>query len=289
MDISEPFVFQVDSEVVKQCYGNQNNFLIEYSDNIEKEFCAVYFSSNDLYYPNNEDSFFKSIVKKNKFEWYNTRINNAQKHIFLRDVKKQWYLNGINPEKLATFIRRESVGYRLILVGSSAGGFMATIVGQMLNAECIYTFNGQFEILSLIKNPDSRIINPILYRNRNNEILLRYYDCKNYINKPETIFYFHSCHNSWDAQQLGHLGLIPINKILFKTSNHGIPFLKSNLSTVLNLSKHDLLKLTGKSFHPLNFSIKMVGLIKTLEGAFPILKFVLKKIYIFSIDKWNKL
>jgi hypothetical protein len=42
-------------------------------------------------------------------------VSEASKHIFLRDVFKQWYLAGINPtvsspEKLVEFLRQETVG-----------------------------------------------------------------------------------------------------------------------------------------------------------------------------------
>ena len=55
------------------------------------------------------------IVEKNFFEWYNLRIEKAYKHIFVRDVFKQWYLSGINqsidsPERLIEFLKNETDG-----------------------------------------------------------------------------------------------------------------------------------------------------------------------------------
>ena len=88
-------MFQIDSEIVRSVYINQPNYKIEYNNSCKANICAIYFSSNDIYYPNNEDIFQKRIVEKNVFEWYNTRIN-ARKHIFIRDIFKQWYLEGIN-------------------------------------------------------------------------------------------------------------------------------------------------------------------------------------------------
>ena len=91
------FVFQTDSDIVRNVYDTQHNYLIEYNEQCkDKTYCAVYFCSNDLYYPNVEDIFRKRIVEKNFFEWYNLRIEKAYKHIFVRDVFKQWYLSGIN-------------------------------------------------------------------------------------------------------------------------------------------------------------------------------------------------
>ncbi|MFD2934153.1 hypothetical protein [Spirosoma flavum] len=293
MEVKELTIFQADSLIVNDHYRDNPNYLIEYDESSTNEYCIIYFSSNDLYYPNSDIAFSETIVKKNRFEWYGNRINYGHKHIFFRDIKKQWYLTGVNntlnsPMEMAEFIRSESIGYKLILVGSSAGGFISVILGQLLDAERIYTFNGQFEILSLSNKSDSQIVNPILYRNKSNSILLPYYDTFNFILKPSSIYYFQSCNSDWDKVQYSHINGAAINKISFKTSNHGIPFLKSNMSVVLNLSIKELRKMSGSTSHPLFFSIKMVGLFRTLEGLLPIVQFALNKIYINTIQKWKK-
>ena len=52
------FVFQTDSDIVRNVYDTQHNYLIEYNEQCkDKTYCAVYFCSNDLYYPNVEDIF----------------------------------------------------------------------------------------------------------------------------------------------------------------------------------------------------------------------------------------
>lgn len=149
------YVFQVDSDIVQQVYNEQNNFLIEYDNQGNKNWCAIYFCSNDIYYPNTEEIFRKRIVEKNFFEWYHSRINMASKHIFVRDVFKQWYLMGINakintPEKLTEFLRKETEGYNIVTIGSSAGGYAAILHGSLLSAKYILAFNPQFEIKSLL-------------------------------------------------------------------------------------------------------------------------------------------
>lgn len=287
------FVFQADAPIVEDFYIKQPNYLIEYNDAVPKTYCIVYFSSNDLYYPNNEVAFTESVIKKNRFEWYQTRVAYGHKHIFIRDIKKQWYITGINstinsPQSLYEFLKKECNGYKSILIGSSAGGFIAVIMGQLINAERIYTFNGQFEIFSLLKKNNAEMIDPIIFRNRNNELLLPYYNATNFITMPHSIYYFHSNKSQWDLEQCELVWQFPINKISFKTSNHGVPFLKSNLYTVLNLSPDELNKLTDKTMHPFAFSLKMVGLLKTLEGLKTIFQFALNKIYIRTIQRLKK-
>lgn len=292
MEITTPFVFQVDAEIVNNVYNTHTNYIIEYNQTVPKEYCVVYFSSNDLYYPNNEVAFTESIINKNRFEWYKSRIPYGHKHIFLRDIKKQWYLTGVNatinnPQALFNFLLEETKGYKTILLGSSAGGFISVILGQLLNAERIYTFNGQFEILSLLNKPTAETIDPVLFRNRTNKALLPYYNTVNFITNPDSIYYFHSSKSQWDREQWQKVKNIPLHKISFATSNHGIPFLKSNLPAVLNLTIEELRALSGKTMHPLIFSLKMVGFIKTMEGLKSIMQFALNKIYIKTIQKWK--
>lgn len=138
MEIKDNYSFQVDSEIVKEAYQNQDNYLIEYSEEVPKDYCIIYFSSNDIYYPNTGIAFQEQLLSKNRFEWYKTRVNIGYKHIFIRDIQKQWYLGGINsqidtPEKLFDFLKDETAGYRVIALGSSAGGFAAIIYGQLLS------------------------------------------------------------------------------------------------------------------------------------------------------------
>lgn len=293
MEIKDPFVFQVDAGIVNEVYTNQPNYLIAYNEQVPKEYCVVYFSSNDLYYPNNDIAFSESVIKKNRFEWFGNRVNYGYKHIFLRDIRKQWYLTGINstinsPIALFEFLKKETEGYKTILLGSSAGGFISVILGQLLKAERIYSFNGQFEIFSLLEKVNAEIIDPILFRNRDNKELLPYYHAAKFITEPSTIFYFHSSKSKWDIEQNKVVEDIPINRISFITSNHGVPFLKSNLPAVLNLPFEQLKKLSGKTMHPLFFSLKMVGFVKTMEGLKSIFQFALNKVYIKTVQKWKK-
>ncbi|TDO19027.1 hypothetical protein [Pedobacter duraquae] len=283
MELNADYVFQTDSEIVNRQYLTNQNYLIEYDRTVDPEYCVLYFSSNNIYFPNTSEAFTESIIDKGRYEWYGNRINKGFKHIFLRDIKKQWYLTGINndiddPEKLIAFLKAETQGYKIIAVGSSAGGFISTIIGQSLGAEQIYSFNGQSEILSLLAKPNASTVNPILFRNKDNSKLLPFFDVLNFITHPKSIFYFYSTASQWDIEQHAHLTNRAINVYAFKTSNHGIPFLKTNLPVILNLPEPDLLKLSGMVFHPILFSLKIVGLAQTVNGVKIALKAVVGKI-----------
>ena len=283
MEIKNTYSFQVDSEIVKTFYETQDNYLIEYSKDIEKEYCIIYFSSNDIYYPNTEDAFRSQLINKNNFEWYKTRIHIGHKHIFIRDIQKQFYLGGINSrvsssQKLLDFLKDETAGYQVITVGSSSGGFAAVTYGQLLNAERIYSFNGTFEIRSKL-DFSTEAINPIIFRNLENKEVNDWFDTRNFISHASSIFYFQSIKSAYDMKQFTHVKDLPINRIQFKNSRHGIPFLKTNLPYVLNCSTEDLQQMTGSVIQPLIFSIRTVGGIQTIFNLNKLLLIALKKIY----------
>jgi hypothetical protein len=268
MDKEKITSFQVDSEIIKNYLLNNNNYLIEFNPSIAKEYCIVYFSSNDLYYPNSEIEFKKTIIAKNRYEWYENRVDKGHKHIFIRDIQKQWYLGGINseintPTKLYEFLLNETHGYKTIFVGSSAGGFASVIFGQLLQAEQIFSFNGQFEIFSLIKK-SNETIDPLILRNQNNLELIKYYDTLNFIKNTSSIFYVHSLNSPWDIEQKKHINSLPINIINFNTDNHGLPFYRFNLRFVLNLSVIELKGMTKNIYSPFLFSVKLIGLTSTV-------------------------
>lgn len=155
-------------QIVQDYWKNEANYLIEYDEACDtKDVCAVYFCSNDIWFPHTEEMFRKRIVEKNFFEWYRCRIKRAYKHIFVRDVFKQWYLTGINgevnsTERLLDFLRDETRGYKVITLGSSAGGYASALFGPLLGAEMAISFNGQFSLQRLVRE-STETISPLLF------------------------------------------------------------------------------------------------------------------------------
>ena len=65
---------------------------------------------------------------------------------------------------------------------------------------------------------------------------------------------------------------IPNYAVIFSIEKFIKPFLKCNLPGVLSLTTKDLLKMNKKLYHPLFFSLKMVGIPKTIVGLYDQLK-----------------
>lgn len=261
-------VFQSDSIIVNNVYETNDNYIIEYDNDNINDICAIYFSSNFIYYPNNENSFTHSIIENNRFEWTKQKNKSAHKHIFLRDIKKQWYLSGINnhinsPDKILKFLLKETTNYKIITIGSSAGGYAAVLFGQLLAAEKTYCFNGQFELLSLLED-STEAINPLIFRHQTDPFLFQYYDLIKFIKNPKSLYYFVSIKSDWDKSQLLHINNVGINIIYFNTSHHGVPFPKIALDKLFKFENYDFNQIICKCFHPVFFSIKYVGIMKTL-------------------------
>lgn len=272
-------IFQIDSEIVKESYCREN-YKISYNDLADKNICAIYFSSNNIYYPNNEDVFIKNIVKNDRYEWTEKPFENAYKNIFIRDIKKQWYVEGINNEintidAVIEFLKKETDGYKTYWIGSSAGGYMAKLLGSILDGEKIFSFNGQTELFSLLET-SSYEVDPLIFK-YSTQKRSKYFSLVKYVQHKQNINYFCSIKSDWDRRQLEHVCKTRINSIKFNSSKHGVPFLNSSLEDVMKLNKSEILNLMDKVHNPLIFSIRMSGLRKSLVGLIRTLIKIVKR------------
>ena len=94
-----------------------------------------------------------------------------------------------------------------------------------------------------------------------------YFSTQQHINPNTQYFYFYAHLSPQDMQQCHAMPELPnFHRVAFRTSHHGIPFLKVALPRVLNMPIEQLLSLSGKSMHPLTFSIRQAGLLKCASG-----------------------
>ena len=143
-----------NSSIVKYAYA-MNNYKLIYTGSKTGR-AIVFFSGNGLYYPNTEENFNRIIIKNDRYEWENIACSKRiQRYydvvIFVRDVYKQWYINGINSsydsvEKVIDLLKHLTHGFRVTTCGSSAGGYMATLIGAEINAERVFALSAQFDI-----------------------------------------------------------------------------------------------------------------------------------------------
>ncbi|MFI1772463.1 hypothetical protein [Thalassobellus citreus] len=271
METVEDFIFQINSPDVLDFYSNANNYKVKlYEDNnVQKDLCIIYFSSNELYYPNTPKAFQNSISVKDKFEWQRNFLRIAHKHVFIRDIQKQWYVEGINatyntPNELIKLLKELTAGYRIFAIGSSAGGFAAMLYGSLLKAERVYAFNAQLN-LDLIVQDSNANTDPLLFKYRDTE-RANFFKIDDFIVPETDYFYFQSSKSLFDKKQYDSFQKKKdILRIPFKTANHGFPFLRHNLGHVLKLDKEQLVKLSKKEYHPFMFSVSIDGWFKTIH------------------------
>jgi hypothetical protein len=288
-------IFQLHSPEVEKAFLSKN-YSIEYltGSDVDENLCAIYFSSNEIYYPNTTASFQYSILDRDKYEWKNNRLLRAHKHIFIRDIHKQWYLSGINidindPFKLFEFLKNETSGYIVYTIGSSAGGYAAILMGSLLNAHTVYAFNAQLNLNNIIKYSNANI-DPILFDKAQDKIFHKYFDLSNYLNENTFFYYFQSANSKIDVDQLNSISINAqsfLKIIRFKTSNHGFPFLRINLPQLFAFDQLKLNSLTDQKFYPIYFSIQLIGLSPTFRFLILALTNRLFKKYLEYVHKNN--
>ncbi|GGD03529.1 hypothetical protein [Hyunsoonleella pacifica] len=271
METVDNFIFQIDNPEVKAIYTNAKNYKVKLheGDKVQKDLCAIYFSSNELYYPNTSKAFQNSILVKDKFEWQRNFFDNAHKHIFIRDVQKQWYVEGISathnsPDKLLKLLKELTQGYKIFTLGSSAGGYAAMLYGGLLKADRVYAFNAQLN-LNVVVQSSNAITNPLLFKYKDSE-RAKFFKIDNFITSETDYFYFQSSKSLIDIKQYENFHKKEdILRVVFKTSNHGFPFLRHNLKHVLSLDKTKLITLSKKQYHPVVFAASVDGWFKTIH------------------------
>lgn len=197
-----------------------------------------FFSSNNIYYPNTQDQL-EDTIEKNKFEWENIAksksiLTKYGKMIFVRDMWKQWYINGINQkidsvEKVIEFLRTETENMRVTTVGNSSGGYMATLVAQKLNAKMAYCVSGQFDIADQISRQ------PVVRKAA--EENYKYINIVRTITST-TVIYLYPALCEWDKQQAD---LVNNNNFVisipFSNSKHGETCYGFNFPYILTCDK----------------------------------------------------
>lgn len=232
-----------------------DNYIIESrhkitTTNVKSPICVIYCSSSGLYYPNTEEEFVKAFVDRDdKYEWRNNRIRQAEKSIWIRDITKEFYIRGINKrintiDKLVDFLKEDTKGYDIITVGSSGGGYIATVLGCALNAKRVYCFSGFFN-LDIV---DAETW-PLVAEYGKHEEYHKWYNLRNLIQTSGVkVFYFYPNKLEGDRKQAEIVrGLSNVYTFQYNSDRHGIPF-KDRwhipiLHMVLNMSERRLLKL----------------------------------------------
>lgn len=262
-------------ELIDDIYINEKNYCIEINEHSNNNICAVYFSSNGIY-ADTEKDFEYAIIQKNRFEWKNTRINNAKKSIFLRDINKNFYIDGINStinniDKVIDFLRKETKGYDIVTIGSSAGGYMAIVAGVLLQAKCVYSFCGILSLRLLYgQNTFDRFKEGNQKKIIDSKEKNQYYDFITTHMQESNVLIFHfNSQMKMDIDQAhltkGHFNIFSFD---MKNKNHRYPVYIFNFKDIINYGYDKLrdlsMKYCDKKISNFKLSVELIGYLKTI-------------------------
>lgn len=266
---------QFEIPKLKEVYNHWDNYEI-LQLNPESNLCVIYFSSHNIYYPNTKEIFEEQIINRNRFEWKKNILTSANCVIFLRDIQKQWYLEGINSQintitKLSSFLKEKTTNLEVVCIGSSAGGYAATLIGCLLKVSRVFCFSGQFSLLDRLEDENSEIENPILFKYKDNLSYLQYYSLIPFIQSSSfPIFYFYpdQCKHDLIQSQLVN-NFNNVFSFAFDIEQHGVPCYPINLIDLFKMDSNQLITLhqnyQGSLIQPFNFSRVVSGLFKTSQ------------------------
>ena len=263
-------IWNYDEQMAIEQYHKDNFSIRTYPTG--GEYCVIFCSSNNIWFPNTEEAFRESVIEKDRYEWTNFHFPNAGKEIFIRDIYKSWYVSGINEridtiDHLVDFLRKEAEGYKIILVGSSAGGYLASLLGALLKAEYVIAFSAQFEL----RNKWARDVNPLLRKFEEDDDRNKYYDLVPVLKESNVpVYYIVPIKSEQDHYHFNHVkDLSCIKPIVFNSRHHGIVMLKGNLNRFFLLSQEELQVLfennRGRIISSIGFSLQLEGIAGTLS------------------------
>ncbi len=260
-------------EVLIKKYLEENNYIIKTS-NTKSNVCYVFFSSHGLYKENDNPKILKTIHDTNRYEWLSIASNeniakNSSKLIFLRDLRKIFYQKGINNEinsikEIANFLNRETKGYDVYLVGSSAGGYAAFLYSNMIkNVKRVYSWGGVINLMFHSSYYESKFFNDF-----NKEYSL----VTPYISKNAVIIHFYGTRSKYDLKEYEILATNNFDNVIsvpLRTTEHAPRPSGSDIIKILSCSDSHLQKIKMKlskkrEISKTYFSIINIGLFKAL-------------------------
>ena len=265
---------QFDISTLPFIYETSNNYKVVTGRDDVSDRCFIFFSSNGIYFPNTEDEFHRTIILADRYEWESLSPPRSEyrKAIFVRDIRKTWYVDGISGDRnsidsLYDLLREETRGFsEVVCVGSSAGGYAATLFGLRLNAQKIFNISGFFEIVSQVDEPTNLALQVAQHVSEK----AKWFDLSLPLKEGKSaIYYFYPQNSQLDKAQAQIVENVDcVRAFAFNEETHGVCaqnfvyptlFVKSKieLDSLFHQTKH-------KSWGRFEFSVLTLGPIRSL-------------------------
>lgn len=246
-------------EDVQAAYEGKNYQCID--TGTESDLCYIFFSSNGLYFPDEKEVFDRVVTRGDRYEWKWVAAQagipgKAGRIIYVRDVFKDWYSLGISKEvntldKTLDLLRVLTEGYRVVTVGSSAGGYMAVFTAVKLQAAWCVNFSGQYKIKADVRQ--------------------EYRDLSGMLGEYNgMIFYFVPVYSEQDLEQYKLVKDMTCVKIFhFTGRKHADTMLTGNMPYVIGQDKEEMLRMykhyAGRKIDKIRFlfySVPVAGILR---------------------------
>lgn len=248
-----PIKFYIDDNnlCLNAAYQNDNYKIL---NGIRGDICFIFCSGNGVYFPNELEVFEETIICNDRYEWAHVAtgmVHYVKKIIFIRDVRKNFYVTGINHkinciDKLIDFLRCEWGG-KTVVVGNSAGGYLASIIGAKLHAMAIFNFSGQWNLYEA-----GSVVSDYYYLSRfaDREMYNKYFDISKLVEDSGVpVFYFYAQKCRQDIAQTSHIrNTSNVYTFTFDSDQHGVGLTTTESYINLFMSDYEMLKKLSDSY-----------------------------------------
>ena len=250
---SRAFSLAANNILLNLAYENDNYKII---NGLGEDICLVFCSGNNLYFPDELEVFEETIICNDRYEWAHVAtemIYYVKKIIFIRDVRKSYYVTGINRkidciDKLIEFLKAECEGYKTITIGNSAGGYCASLIGAKLHVQAVFNFSGQWNLYGHKNSIDN-----VYFLNKfaNSKMHNKYFDISQLVKDSGVpIFYFYPQKSEDDIKQASYIhSLKNIYPFTFDSDKHGQGLTSTESYMKLFMNDIELLKKLSNSYH----------------------------------------
>lgn len=254
--MSLEFVVTPENAILCKSF-KEGNFKIIEGNNLESKLCYIVFSGNGIYWPNTLE-IFEQTINTDYYEWKKTVcseyiLNRVARIILVRDLFKTWYLAGINEEcdsieKVCFLLQELTTGYKVVTVGNSAGGFMASIVGAYLKAEHVLNFGGQWTLKDELDENINK--NYFLKKGIGDGNINKWFNILDYVSDTVPIFWFYSYYCETDKMQADYYKKYKNNSNIYdfaiNSTAHGYLMLHECNDIIISKETDELIQLHDK-------------------------------------------
>lgn len=275
--MSLEFAVTPENEMLRKNFEEGNWKIIE-GYNPESKLCYIVFSGNGIYWPNTVENFQKTI-DIDYYEWKKTVcseyiLNRVARIILVRDLFKTWYIAGINKEcdsieKVCLLLQKLTTGYKVVTIGNSAGGYMASIVGTYLKAEHVLNFGGQWTLEDELKEENINK-NYFLKKGMKEENIKKWFNILDYVSDTVPIFWFYSyyCENDkFQADYYKKYNSDNIYDFAINSSTHGYLMLRECNDIVVSKGTNELIQLHKR------YEDKVIDMLEMARSILPFKRF----------------